>query len=102
MSVEAAEANGISGNHLAAPFLITDSKGHQYLAPVIDGYHRLGGQYLVGVSMAPCIFVWTNLHQLQLRKGTVPLVKGEKPILVSWTEPAVGSTVEQTMELLFM
>ncbi|MDQ1300868.1 MAG: class SAM-dependent methyltransferase [Chloroflexota bacterium] len=101
MSPKAAEAAGLSTSHLADPYFVTDLAGERYLAPIIDGYHRLAALYLAGVPSAPCMVIWTNLHPLDLRIGTTPLERGVRPELASWDDPAVGRTIEGTVERLF-
>jgi hypothetical protein len=48
-------------DYFPAHFLV-DGHGSRYLAPVVDGYHRLAALYMSGAETEDCIFVWSNLY----------------------------------------
>jgi hypothetical protein len=83
-------------DYFPAHFLV-DGHGSRYLAPVVDGYHRLAALYMSGAETEDCIFVWSNLYSINQPK-TAFVVEGEA---AGWDHRQIGALIEASVSELF-
>src|SRR4051812_37500133 len=88
---------GMSEEDYAPSHFLVEEHGRRYLAPTIDGNHRLAALYLSGAYTAPCSFVWSNLYPInQTRSACRVPSQG-----AGWEDRNIGGLVEATVSELF-
>src|SRR4051794_10571360 len=70
---------GMSEEDYAPSHFLVEEHGRRYLAPTIDGNHRLAALYLSGAYTAPCSFVWSNLYPINQTRSACRVPSQGRP-----------------------
>src|SRR3954468_15114723 len=97
ISAAALTQMGMSETEYFETHFLTDERGRRYLAPIIDGYHRLAALYISGAEITDCMFTWSNLYAVNQSKNE-PDVESEG---TGWDQRRIGLLIEATICELF-
>src|SRR3954468_5305958 len=70
---------GMSEEDYAPSHFLVKEHARRYLAPTIDGNHRLAALYLSGAYTAPCSFVWSNLYPINQTRSACRVPSQGRP-----------------------
>jgi hypothetical protein len=96
MSHAELERHGLSVDHREPEEFVVDRAGNRYWTAWVDGHHRLAALYLSGAELCPSLFVWSNLHPIDLRGDGTAIQEGAPSEAGHWGLPAVARVIEAT------